>query len=133
MAWVRDHLPPVRPADGQQVARLLRDLDDDKFAVREAAEAGLNRLAEAAAPALRQALDGKPSSEVRQRLTRVLEHLAREDTPEHRRSVRAIEVLERLGTPEARQVLGELVQGAAAARRTREAKASLDRLARRGR
>jgi hypothetical protein len=43
--------------------------------------------------------------------------------------LRAIEVLEHIGTPEARQVLDTLARGAAVARVTQEAKASLKRLA----
>jgi len=70
---------------------------------------------------------------VRRRVTRLLARVEQERTPESLRSSRAIELLERLGTAEARTVLDELAQGTSAARRTREAKASLDRLARQGR
>ena len=45
------------------------------------------------------------------------------------RMVRAVEVLEDIGTPEARAVLEHLAAGVAEARRTREAKAALARLA----
>ena len=45
--------------------------------------------------------------------------------------LRAIEVLEHIGTAEARQVLKSLANGAPEARRTREAKSSLERLAKR--
>ena len=45
--------------------------------------------------------------------------------------LRAVEVLERIGTPEARQVLAKLADGAPEARLTQEAKASLQRLAKR--
>jgi hypothetical protein len=47
------------------------------------------------------------------------------------RPFRALEVLEHLGTPEAQQVLESLAQGAPEARLTQEAKASLERLAKR--
>jgi hypothetical protein len=132
-AWVREHLPRSRKADSEQVARLIGDLDDDQFAVREQAEAALQRLAEVAAPALRQALDGKPSAEVRRRVTRLLEQLDGGRTPEQLRSLRAIEVLEQIGAPEARKVLEELAKGTSEARQTQEAKTSLDRLASRQR
>jgi hypothetical protein len=44
------------------------------------------------------------------------------------RDLRAVEVLEHIGTPKARQVLRTLARGAPAARLTREAKASLQRI-----
>ena len=48
------------------------------------------------------------------------------------RSLRSIEVLENIGTLEARQVLETLSKGAAEARLTQEAEASLKRLAKQG-
>jgi hypothetical protein len=66
---------------------------------------------------------------VRRRATRLLEQIGREITPGQLRSLRAVEVLERLGTPEARTALEDLARGTPEARQTREAKASLDRLA----
>jgi hypothetical protein len=107
------------------VARLLAKLDDDDFATREAAAEELAKLGEQAGPILR-ALLKKPSPEVRRRLRdiRAVRH------PEVSRQVRAVWVLERIGTPEARQLLKVLSGGAPAARLTKEARATLDRLAR---
>jgi hypothetical protein len=51
-------------------------------------------------------------------------------SPVRLRSLRALEVLERAGTAEARQLIQRIAAGAAEARLTREAKASLERLAR---
>jgi hypothetical protein len=131
VSWAREHLP--QKADLAQVARLVRDLDSDQFAVRKEAGEELERLADLAAPALRQALDGKPSAEVRRRVSGLLEQLESGTTPEQLRCLRVIEVLERTGTPATRQLLQELAGGAAAARQTREANAALDRLDRRHR
>jgi RNA polymerase sigma factor (sigma-70 family) len=128
VAWAREHLPPT--ADSVQVSRLIRDLDDEQFEVREKADAALQRLAELAVPALRLALNDKPSAEVRRRVTALLEQLDQGKTPEQLRCLRAIEVLERIGTADARTVLGALAKGMPEARQTLEAQASLERLAR---
>ena len=50
--------------------------------------------------------------------------------PEALRGVRGVQVLEMIANPEARKVLAVLAGGAAGARLTQEAQASLERLAR---
>jgi hypothetical protein len=70
-----------------------------------------------------------PSAEVRRRVTGMLEQIDLGKTPEQLRSLRAIEVLERTGTPTTRDLLQEFAKGPPSARQTREAAASLDRLA----
>jgi hypothetical protein len=77
-------------------------------------------------------LQARPPPEVGRRIQRLLEAipggaLARGEL----RHLRAIEIMEHTGTLDARQVLETLTRGAAAARLTREAKASLERLKRR--
>jgi hypothetical protein len=52
--------------------------------------------------------------------------------PELLQALRAVAVLEDIGTPTARRLLEDLANGASEARLTREAKASLQRLDRRG-
>jgi hypothetical protein len=85
---------------------------------------------ESAAPALRQALTAAPSMEVRERIEALLRRL--DALPADRlRTLRAVEVLEYSATPEARALLERLSGGLAEARLTREAKASVERLARR--
>jgi hypothetical protein len=93
-------------ADGTQVARLIAELDDDDFATRERTSAELAASGEAAAAALRAALVGGPSAEVRLRLKRLLQGLKEANHPaEVVREVRGVEVLEQVGTREARRVL----------------------------
>jgi hypothetical protein len=72
------------------------------------------------------------SLEARKRIEELLEGVREAAVaPENLRNLRAVETLEHIGTPEAREVLKLLANGAAAARLTREAKAALERLARR--
>ena len=104
-------------------------LESEQFAVREKAQRELEELGDLAEPVLRQALEGKPSLEMRRRVQAVLEHLRGPVTqPELLRSLRAVAVLEDIGTPEARGLLETLAADADEARQTREAKAALRRL-----
>jgi WD40 repeat protein len=115
-----------------QLDRFLADLDNDRYAVRVEADRRLQDLGELAAPALEQALAGKPSPESRRRIDKLLHRLDEEVfTPEQLRLRRAVTVLEQVGTPEARRVLQRLAQGAPGARLTQDAHAALQRLARR--
>ena len=129
---LRRKLEPIPAADAKRIERLISELDDQQFVVRKTAAQALEELKELGEPALRKALDGSPSIETRRRLEQLLEKL--DDigaSGEPIRQVRAIEVLEHAGTPEARQLLQKLAGGAPEARMTREAKAAIDRLARR--
>jgi hypothetical protein len=116
----------------QRVNRLIADLDHDRFEVRERALVELAKLGKQVEPALRKALQSRTTAEVRLRvgiLLKKLDDLAM--PPEDLQALRATVVLERIGSPEARQVLQALAGGAPEARLTREAKASLVRLAKR--
>jgi RNA polymerase sigma factor (sigma-70 family) len=126
-ALLRERLKPAPPLDDKVIRQLLRDLDADDFAVRERAAAELELLADRAAPALRKALDGKPSEEVKRRVGQLLESTG-PGAPGLRREVRAVEVAERLGTAEARQLLDTWAGGDKDAALTREARAAVERL-----
>jgi WD40 repeat protein len=126
-ALLREKLRPVPQPRPGEVARFLADLGSPRFAVREAAARRLEEFAELVEPDLRKHLEGKLTEEVRRRVERLLDRL-RADTAEHVRVVRAVEVLEHIGTPAARDMLRTLAGGAAEARLTREARASLKRL-----
>jgi hypothetical protein len=60
----------------RQISQLIADLDSDRFAKREKANQSLADFGELAEPAMREALAGKPSAEVRQRLQKLLGALA---------------------------------------------------------
>jgi len=127
--FLRARLASLSPA---AVARLVRDLDDDSFAVREEATAQLAALRPAAEPALRTALQGPLSLEARRRLERVLSAPPGDGLPPGRlRVLRAVEALERTGKPEAAEVLAALAKGEPTFWLTREAQAARDRLSRR--
>jgi WD40 repeat protein len=126
--FLAGRLSPVPPPDQARVARLVGDLDDDNFDVRERATRELERLGEGAGPALHKVMAGNQSAEVRRRARGLLEKLGGPVGPEQLRGIRAAEVLERIGTPEARRALARLAKGLADARLTREAKAALARL-----
>jgi hypothetical protein len=133
--WIGEHLKPVprapRPAnDTERVARLIADLDDDEFEIREKASTALRLMGPAAGPALRKAMERTASAEVKLRLEKLLELLEVSTlSPEELRAIRAVEVLERIGSAGAGELLRTLAKGDEAARLTQEAQAALGRLA----
>jgi len=129
--FLKGRLLPVPHADPKRVDRLLADLDAEDFEVREKASRELGKYEEVAGPALTMFLKGSPSPEARRRAEELLAKLGADLAGERLRAVRAVEVLEHIDTPEGSQVLESLAKGAPEARLTREAKASLDRLAKR--
>jgi RNA polymerase sigma factor (sigma-70 family) len=134
VAFLREKLKPVAAVDVKRVAQLIADLDAEDFAVRERATQELETLGEAAADACRKALEAASSAESRRRLERLVSKQAREMgtlSPERLRTLRALGILERAGTAEARELLEALANGGPGSLLTREAKAALERVARR--
>ena len=134
--FLKNHLHPVSSVDAKEVQRLIADLDSAQFAIRESAGKKLAAVGEQAEPALRQALEGNPSLEVRKRLESLRANAERAGhgmvrSAEVLRTLRALRALEAIGTPEARQVLHLLAGGDPAARTTRCAQEALRRLQRR--
>ena len=126
LPWLTERLHPVSTPDAARVARLIRDLDDDEFFIRDEAEKELAKLGELAAPALKTALGDKPSLHVRTTLERFLQRVEYESpAPEQLQALRSVSVLEKMGTPEARASLVLLAKGAAGAGLTRKAKGCL--------
>jgi RNA polymerase sigma factor (sigma-70 family) len=127
--FLAERVRPAAAPDARRVAKLLADLDDDRYEVRERASRELEKLGRLVAPGLRKALAGRPSPEARRRLTDVLGKVApATPTPEEVRAIRVVEALEQAGTAAARRLLTDLAGGAAEARLTCEAKAALQRL-----
>src|SRR5262249_25436684 len=97
------------------LAVLIADLNSNQFSARENAEKELEKMGGVASGALRQALQARPSAEVRRRLEQLIDKQDREavsPSPDQIRALRAIEVLELVGTPEAQQLLKSLAKGA---------------------
>lgn len=126
--FLRERLKPVRELPPRQVKKLLASLDSEQFLVRQDATAELEREGERVIAALRKAIEGRTSPEVRNRLEMLLQE--KPLSAETLRQIRAVEILEYIGTPEARKLLEELAGGTDGARVTRQAKAALQRLAR---
>jgi WD domain, G-beta repeat len=121
---------PIRPHD--QIDALVADLDSDRFAAREQATKELAELGSLAEPALRGALTGNPSAELRSRAEELLKNI----TGPPRvwlQQVRALEVLELVGNPEAQKVLQSLASRGPETSLAQEARASLARLLKRSR
>jgi WD40 repeat protein len=119
----------LRGPDLKRVGRLVRDLDSDEYEVRTRAFAELDKMGQSARPALKKALEGEPSPEVRRRVERLLKKLRRELSPDEVRPLRAVWVLEEVGTPAARRVLKKLAGGPPSSL-SREAKSAQRRLER---
>jgi WD40 repeat protein len=122
-------LRPVVPLPPEEIQRLIGALDGPTFATRKRATQQLEDLGELAGPALRAALKGRPSAELRRQAERLLKNLEGPLPPSELRAVRAVQALEQSGAPEARQLLERLARGAPEDRLTREAKAAVARLA----
>jgi hypothetical protein len=130
--WLKKKLKPVVGMEQREIDRLIRQMDDDQFAVRETAMRQLAKRIELVEPSLRKALKEKPSLEMRLRIQQLLEPLAGPlPSAERVRQLRMLELLEQIGTKEATELLKTLASGAPGVFLTGEAKVSLDRLTRR--
>ncbi len=131
-ALVGEKVRPAGAANAALVARLLAEVEDERFEVRRKATAQLEAMGEAIEGELRAALKSEGLSlDARRRLEALLEKAANDaPSPARVRSLRAVELLEMAGGAEARAALEHLASGVADARLTREAKAALERLPR---
>jgi hypothetical protein len=127
---IKERVRPASPPDPRRLARLMSDLESNRFELRRQAESELLGLGDQAEPALRQALADDPPLDLRQRVQRLLAKLSGQGHMAGQlRDLRAIELLELIGNSEARQVLQTLAGGMPRVRLTREARSALQRLA----
>ncbi len=123
------HLRPL-DANSARVTGLIRDLDSDTYATREAARRSLEALGQAAGSFLRKALAAKPSLEAKKKLTELVHRL---DSPNAwGRDGRALDLLERRGTKEACRVLDAIAKDEPGGWFAVEAREALGRLTGRG-
>jgi WD40 repeat protein len=120
---------PLPTIKEEQIVKLIRDLDDDKYTVRDKAQKALADVGPGAAELLRKALADSPSPEKKKRLETLLARAEQGTlTPELLQGLRAIEALECIGSGEARQILTNLASGLPSSRLTQQARAALKRL-----
>lgn len=125
----RLRMKPAAAPTAATLDRILRDLADAEFAVREAAERELDAHGEPAALLVRERLAKLASAEARRRAEGFVGRWTGDGLAGVRLAdARAVELLESLGTTEAREFLKELAAGEASAERTREAKRALERV-----
>lgn len=130
----KERLRADPPVDGKRIRQWLSELDAERFAVREAASADLQKLGTAALPALRLALSEPKSAEARRRLLALLAELkGKSPTPEQMRQSRSIQVLERIGTKEVQEILESLTSDPPLTWQASTVAAALERLQRRSR
>jgi WD40 repeat protein len=129
LALLRKHLRPVTEAETERMRKAIAELDSDQFRVRDKAFKELSDLGYHAGPALRAALDRKPSAEARNRMEQLLTKIVGPPSSgESLRTSRALAALEAKGTPAAKQLLRELADGASDAWLTQEARAAMKRI-----
>jgi WD40 repeat protein len=129
---VLDWLNRTVLTDSKRLARLILDLDDRRFRVRESSELALSRYGTEVLPLLRQVIRDPRSLEHRRRAERLIDRLMEEDATRVPRAQlivsRAVEALERMGTPLARQKLQTLADATANDYLRTEATAAVQRL-----
>jgi hypothetical protein len=129
VASLEERVKPVAVVPQEKLNRQIAELDSDRFDIRQAAGAELEKCVQAAEPTLRRALAERPSLEARRRIDGLLANLDAARSPGRLREVRAVEALERMDSASSRGLLERIAKGAPAARLTRDAKAALERLA----
>jgi WD40 repeat protein len=123
-------LRPIPKDSTSALKEAIANLEGKHPELRDAAMNELDCHGSLAEPALREGLTDDRSPEARARIEYLLEK-QKSNFPSGGllRSLRAIEVLEQIGTPQARQLLESIAAGHPQAALTREAKASVQRMA----
>jgi WD40 repeat protein len=110
MAFLNEALRHLIGVERAEVEKLIGRLENTRFHEREYARQILERLESATEPALRAALEGKPTLEMRRSIEELLNRLEKGPTTRARkmRLFRAFQAIEYAGTPEAKTLLALL-------------------------
>jgi WD domain, G-beta repeat len=128
LPYLKERLAPTPAVDAQRVRQLIRDLESDRFVVRDTASRQLRSLGEEVEPFLQDALKNAKSAEMERRLSALLDTARDVGSAATRQGLRGVQVLEYVGTAEARDILVHLTKGPRENLVTREAVDSLARL-----
>ena len=129
VSFLKKTLAPASKPTAADIKGWISGLEEGSYAEREKATKELKKLGAVAHAALREALAGKPSLEMRRRAENILANPpALDKDPDRVRARRAVVVLEHIGTPDALHLLRRLSAGTPAAWLTHDAKAAADRL-----
>src|SRR5207245_2103610 len=130
--FIAERLRELPPVDRQRIPKLVTDLDNPNFKVREAAEKSLEALGKLAVPSLREAVARNLPLEAHRRIEKLLAKREAVNLASTELQVlRAIEVLEHVGGPEARQALTDFAGRAPEHYFEHEALAAAQRLGKR--
>jgi WD40 repeat protein len=125
-------LAPVRAPDPKVLARLVSDLQSEQFATRTMASAALQKLGPLAMNALVEERKKNLPLDSQRRVATLLKRLnGPKSDKDSLRSARAVEILEIMGSERAKSLLKKCAAGAAGAILTEEARATLERFAKR--
>jgi hypothetical protein len=128
VALLKEKLRPPEIPDRKKILKLIDDLDDDAFEVREKATGELEKSLPAAAGLLREVMAKTRSLEVKVRLERLLEPADEAAVADRLRQRRAVQALERMKAAEARALLETLAKRAATSDLADDAAAALRRM-----
>jgi WD40 repeat protein len=127
--WIKERVSPEPPIDPKRIEKLIEDLNDNRFKVRESATAELTLIGRRSVAAIDKALEAKPTLETQRRLQSIRKSATGPVLKgEKLQSYRAIEALEKMGTPEALELLRSLAGGAAGGLVTTQARDAVARL-----
>jgi hypothetical protein len=122
---IAEKVKPVPVVEQAVLAKLIEDLDSERFAVRERASKTLTSHGAAAQGALKEALKQKLSAETQQRIRELLSRLEVPPSGNDLQQLRAVQVLEWAGGAMAKDALRKLAAGAPGATLTESARVSL--------
>gem|GEM_PF-1634631 len=129
---LRERFPRIDIPKAETVQGWIADLDHPLYARREEASTALTKAGPLCEPAVRRALQGNPTAEARERLTKILAGIKRTPSRDDITHSRAVHAMELANTAAARKVLEEWAAGAEGAWLTVEARTALERLRLRG-